>query len=97
METFKQSALDLMKSKLGISSSVRDAFLFAIVDGVVDELTDVKGIALDAQNATQLMFVVDLASWRYESKATSGVLPRNLHYRLNEMILKYGGGSNATV
>lgn len=97
MEAFKQSALDLMKSKLGISSSVRDAFLFAIIDGVVDELTGVKGIALDAQNATHLMFVVDLASWRYESKSTDGVLPRNLHFRMNEMMLKYGGGFDGTV
>lgn len=41
---------------------------------------------------SHLMFVVDLSAFRYENKG-GGMMPRNLEYRLRNLIIKFGGGS----
>ena len=89
---FKASALDLLKASLGYKSNVRDELLKIIITGVIDELRNEKGIALDFYNSAHLMFVVDLSAFRYENKG-GNVMPRNLEYRLRNLIIKFGGGS----
>lgn len=89
---FKASALDLLKASLGYKSSVRDNLLTIIISGVIDELREEKGITLDFDNSAHLMLVVDLSAFRYENKG-GGMMPRNLEYRLRNLIIKYGGGS----
>ena len=89
---FKASALDLLKASLGYKSNVRDELLTIIVSGVIDELTDEKGIKLEYDNTSHLMFVVDLSAFRYDNKG-GNVMPRNLEYRLRNLIIKFGGGS----
>lgn len=89
---FKASALDLLKATLGYKSNVRDELLTIIVSGVIAELTSEKGILLDFNNSSHLMFVVDLSAFRYDNKG-GNVMPRNLEYRLRNLIIKFGGGS----
>ena len=89
---FKASALDLLKASLGYKSSVRDVLLKKIIEGVIYELTDEKGIKLEYDNTSHLMFVVDLSAFRYENKG-GGMMPRNLEYRLRNLIIKCGGGT----
>ena len=89
---FKASALDLLKATLGYKSNVRDELLTIIVSGVITELTSEKGILLNFNNSSHLMFVVDLSAFRYENKG-GNVMPRNLEYRLRNLIIKFGGGS----
>lgn len=89
---FKASALDLLKATLGYKSNVRDVLLKKIIDGVISELADEKGIKLEYDNTSHLMFVVDLSAFRYDNKGGS-VMPRNLEYRLRNLIIKFGGGS----
>ena len=89
---FKASALDLLKASLGYKSEVRDKLLTVIISGVIDELTDEKGIKLEYDNTSHLMFVVDLSAFRYENKG-GGMMPRNLEYRLRNLIIKCGGGT----
>ncbi len=84
--------LQLVKARLGITSPVRDTYLTAIVEAVKHELTDEKGILLEANNPNHLMFVVDLATWRYESKDNTGAMPRHLQYRLHNLVIHNGGG-----
>ena len=84
--------LQLVKARLGITSPVRDTYLTAIVEAVKHELTDEKGILLEAINPNHLMFVVDLATWRYESKDNTGAMPRHLQYRLHNLVIHNGGG-----
>lgn len=84
--------LQLVKARLGITSPVRDTYLTAIVEAVKHELTDEKGILLEANNPNHLMFVVDLAAWRYESKDNTGAMPRHLQYRLHNLVIHNGGG-----
>lgn len=89
---FKASALDLLKATLGYKSNVRDVLLKKIIDGVIYELADEKGIKLEYDNTSHLMFVVDLSAFRYDNKG-GNVMPRNLEYRLRNLIIKFGGGS----
>ena len=93
---FKASALDLLKASLGYKSNVRDVLLKKIIEGVIYELTDEKGIKLEYDNTSHLMFVVDLSAFRYDNKG-GNVMPRNLEYRLRNLIIKFGGGGTQIV
>ena len=90
MKELNELALPLVKASLGYKPSVRDELLQAIIKSVVDELTIQKRISLNAENSEHLMFVVDYTVFRYENKGGS-VMPRNLEYRLRNLIIKFGG------
>ena len=87
------TALQLVKERLGIRTNVRDTYLNAIVDGVIKELEDEKGLVLDGTNPYHLMFVVDFATWRYQNRDEPGALPRHLQFRLHNLIIHHGGDS----
>lgn len=82
--------LGLVKATLGYKSAVRDELLKVIVKSVIDELEIQKRITLKYDNAEHLMFIVDYAVFRYENKG-GGTIPRNLEYRLRNLMVKYGG------
>jgi hypothetical protein len=83
--------LTLVKDRLGIRSTVRDAYLTAIVSGVIRELEDEKGIVLVEDDASHLLFVCDYASWRYQSRDSDGAMPRHLQFRLHNLVIHSGG------
>ena len=84
--------LDLLKANLGLNSTARDAYLQSIIDSVKQELVDEKGI--DYQSTpTQTMFLIDYAAWRFRNRG-EGAMPRNLQYRLHNLIIHNGGDSN---
>ena len=83
--------LGLVKAKLGISTTIRDTYLQAIINGVVTELEDEQGLVLDGTNSYHLLFVVDYATWRYESKDKEGAMPRHLQFRLHNLVIHVGG------
>jgi len=83
----------LVKERLGIKTDVRDIYLTAIVDGVVKELEEEKGLVLDGANPYHLMFIVDYATWRYQSRDSETGMPRHLQYRLHNLIIHAGGGA----
>lgn len=89
-ETNEDKILGLVKATLGYKSSVRDELLKAIIKSIVDELEIQKRITLKYDNSEHLMFIVDYAVFRYENKG-SGTIPRNLEYRLRNLIIKFGG------
>ena len=82
--------LGLVKATLGYKSAVRDELLKVIIKSIVDELEIQKRITLKYDNAEHLMFVVDYSCFRYENKG-AGTLPRNLEYRLRNLMVKFGG------
>ncbi|MEV2353709.1 hypothetical protein ABND43_18635 [Paenibacillus larvae] len=84
----------LVKERLGIRTAVRDTYLTAIAEGVVKELEDEKGITLQPSDANHLMFCVDYAAWRYQSRDESGAMPRHLQFRLHNLILHSGGAES---
>lgn len=88
-------ALGLVKANLNITQDVRDGYLTAVLNGVVEELSDVQGIDLDPENDYHVQFVVDMTAWRYRSRGETGAMPQHLQYRLNNLMLHNGNGKQA--
>ncbi len=95
-----ETVLQLVKARLGITTNVRDSYIEAIVQGVITELEDAQGLVLDDANPYHLMFVVDYATWRYQSvrepeNAPAGSvplsMPRHLQFRLHNLMVQAGG------
>ena len=86
------TVVGLVKERLGIKTTVRDAYLTAIAGGVVAELENEKGLALDEASPYHLMFVVDYTTWRYQSRDSDTGMPRHLQYRLHNLYIHAGGG-----
>jgi len=86
------TVMALVKERLGIKTAVRDTYLTAIVGGVLKELEDEKGLALDGANPYHLIFVVDYATWRYQSK-DKDKMPRHLQYRLHNLFIHVGSSN----
>jgi hypothetical protein len=86
-----ETALSLVKDRLGLRSTVRDSYLTAIINGVMTELSDEKGLVLVETNSYHLMFVVDLSAWRYQNRDSGDATPRHLQFRLHNLIIHVGG------
>lgn len=86
--------LELTKARLGISTTVRDAYLTAIIKGVIEELENEKGINLDSGNMSHIMFIVNYSEWRYSNRDSSKGLPRNLQWDLHNLYINSGGKKN---
>lgn len=82
------TALALLKARLGISTTVRDSYLLAILKGLINELQSQHGIKFDYMNNEQLLFLVDYASYRYENRDQPN-MPRHLQWRLHNLVIKY--------
>lgn len=85
-ETVQTTTLELLKMKLGISTSSRNSFLQAVLKSVEKEMENDHGIILDESDHYDLMFLVDFAVYRYEN--TGGGMPRSLQYRLHNLIIR---------
>lgn len=86
--TQKADVLNLVKAILGYRTNVRDELLSRIIDSVVDELEKIKGVSFDFDNNEIVMYVVDMTVFRYQNLG-GGTMPRNLEYRLRNLIVKY--------
>ncbi|MBT2656621.1 hypothetical protein J7E81_15485 [Bacillus sp. ISL-18] len=86
--------LQLVKARLGISSTVRDLYLLAIIEAVLTELSEEQGLVLDEFNSYHLMFVADFSTWRYQNRDSGNSMPRHLQYRLHNLIIRSGGVSS---
>jgi hypothetical protein len=84
------TVLALVKERLGIKSTTRDTYLTAIINGVIKEVEDEKGLTLDDANNYHLMFAVDYATWRYQSRDSDTGMPRHLQFRLHNLMLHVG-------
>lgn len=85
-----EGALDLVKARLGITSTARDVYLKAVISGVVSELSGIRGITLNENIPAHLMFVVDYAEWRYSSRENP-VMPRYLQSAMHNLMISSGG------
>ena len=90
-----ETALELLKSALGFTSSVRDDYLTALVGAVVDELKQIHGYTPDLEDIHQIMFVVDVAEWRYNGRNSPGPMPLHLRRRLLDFLIRYAERAEA--
>lgn len=88
----KETTIHLIKERLGIRSDVRDTYLNAILDSVIVELEEEKGLVLDGANPYHFMFIVDYSEWRYSNKGTMDGMPRHLQFRLHNLMIHAAGG-----
>lgn len=83
--TVKQ-IVDLLKLKLGIVSGVMDPRLEHLVEAIIEELTEEKGIRISLDNPRHTSFITDYAEYRY--KNVTEEMPRYLMHRLHNLYLK---------
>lgn len=83
--------LELLKVNLGIMTDKRNEYLLSIIDSVVSELESEQGIIIDNNDDLHIMFIVDYSAWRYRSRG-EGVMPRNLQFRLHNLVLSMKKG-----
>ena len=79
--------LELLKLKLGISTSKRDIILKNTIESVKVELKEMQGIELDLDNESHTAFLIDYAEFRYKDGED---IPRHLKWRLNNFYIKTG-------
>lgn len=97
MEVFekeKDTILSLLKLRLGIKTDKRDEALKAVIDSIISEFEDIKGINLDLSKMHEIMLIVDLADWRYSNRGETGAMPRHLQFRLHNLEISKVGKSN---
>lgn len=87
-----EAILALVKADLGMTTSFRDGPMRTRIEGIVTELTDEKNITLKPEDANHLMFVVDYAAWRFQSKDSDAGMPEHLRFRLRNLYIHSGGG-----
>lgn len=83
--------LELLKVNLGIMTDKRNEYLLSIIDSVISELESEQGIIIDNNDDLHIMFIVDYSAWRYRSRG-EGVMPRNLQFRLHNLVLSMKEG-----
>lgn len=83
--TVKQ-IVELLKLKLGIVSGVMDPRLEHLVEAIIEELTEEKGIGIALDNPRHTSFITDYAEYRY--KNVTEEMPRYLMHRLHNLYLK---------
>lgn len=101
-DQFIDTALELTKARLGISTTIRDALLRNAVESVVEEMESEKGLVLNYDSPLHLDFVKDYATWRYQSVGDNALsvarvplaIPRHLQFRLHNLIIKQQAGES---
>ncbi len=83
-----ETILQMVRDSLGIKSTARDNRLKAIINGVITELENEKGIVLDSENPCHLLFVTDYSMWRFEHP--SEPMPRHLQFRYHNLTIHNG-------
>lgn len=89
----EENLLSLLKATLGYRTNIRDDLLKVIIKSIIDEMENNKGIQLFKDNNEHVMFIVDLAAFRYKNQGGE-MMPRNLEYRLRNLIIKYRGAKD---
>lgn len=86
----KESIIELLKVRLGITSETRDFYLLHIVESVMTMLSDEKEINVDLSNANIVGFIVNYSAWIYESKGEQAGMPRHLQFALHNLMIHNG-------
>ena len=80
------TVLNLLKIDLGITHSLRDAYLIPLIKGSKAEI-EKRGITLDLNNTGDQMLLSDYAAWTYRKRLEDAPLANNIQTRLrNRMI-----------
>lgn len=90
-----ESILNILKAKLGITSTIRDSYLESIIAGVIGELRG-KGIVVNDENTTSVvdervnLLIADMSFKNYRGEEYS----KNIESRIKDLILRDSYGSD---
>lgn len=87
-----EKVLPLLKARLGISTTMRDTLLNAMVEGIISDCKNTHGVELQ-ETPDHIMFVLDWATWKY-NHPEDGITPRSIQYRLKNLIIMKEAGVN---
>lgn len=76
--------LQIVKSKLGISSNVRDTLLNHIIDSTRIELQEEHNLIIGEDTDLVSSFLIDYVCFKYQNREYKGV-PRYLQFRLHNL------------
>lgn len=79
--------LYLLKTDLGITHTLRDAFFINLINGSIKEI-ERRGITLNQKSADDQMLIVDYAAWVYRKRQEDIPLAANIQHRLRNRIIK---------
>lgn len=82
------NVLQLVKMKEGIKSDKRDKYLTELIKSSIDELEQVKGIAIDLNLSHHVTFVADWTYYQYINK-DQPTMPRYLQQKLHDYQITY--------
>lgn len=83
------TALELLKTDIGIRNEARDVYLTKLLESVYTELSDHYGLTLDLGISADVMLVEDYAAWRYRSRTQEGAeMPKNIRQRIIDRKVK---------
>ena len=76
--------LQIVKSKLGISSNIRDTLLNHIIDSTKIELQEEHNLIIGEDTDLVSSFLIDYVCFKYQNREYKGV-PRYLQFRLHNL------------
>lgn len=77
--------LQIVKSKLGISSNIRDTLLNHIIDSTKIELQEEHNLVVKEEDTDLVSsFLIDYVCFKYQNREYKGV-PRYLQFRLHNL------------
>jgi len=82
-----ETVLSLLKIDLGISHTVRDVFLNALLVACQKEI-EAKKITLDLSAVEDQILLSDFTAWRYRNRSADVALANNLQFRIRNRIVK---------
>jgi hypothetical protein len=83
------TALSLLRERLGFTTGVRDNLLQTLLKAELDELKRIHGLSLNLEETSELMLLVDVAAWRYQRSPDP--MPHNLRYKIKQYLISAAG------
>jgi hypothetical protein len=81
------TVLNLLKIDLGITHSLRDAYLLPLLQGCQKEIQR-RGITLDLNNTSDQILLADYSAWVYRKRQEDIPLANNIQHRLRNRIIE---------
>lgn len=82
-----ETVLTLLKIDLGITHSLRDAYLIKAIEGSMKEI-EKRGITLDVKSSEDQMLISDYTAWTYRKRQEDVPLANNIQHRLRNRIIE---------
>lgn len=82
-----EEALIILKTDLGITSTVKDDYFTKLLETCLTELKN-KGIILSLNNTEDLMLISDYAAWQYRKRQENVPISNNLQFRIRNRVVK---------